>query len=174
LEGQDALKKRLKSYFETQGIDVSLALGQIENKQLAGALFGLISGLLQIMTFLVAIVGGIGLSGTLSINVMERRREIGVMRAVGASSGDVARIFMGEGLLLGVLSWAQAVPLSMVGARFFVQALGEALNFPFFYRYTLTGTWLWLAIVIILSLGASWLPARRATQISVRESLAYE
>jgi ABC-type lipoprotein release transport system permease subunit len=36
------------------------------------------------------------------------------------------------------------------------------------------GLWIWLGIVLVLSLGASWLPARRATQISVNESLAYE
>jgi putative ABC transport system permease protein len=81
---------------------------------------------------------------------------------------------MAEGLMLGILSWAIAVPLSVLGARFFVDALGGALNFPFFYTYSLNGMWLWLGIIIALSIVASWLPARRATQISVRESLAYE
>ncbi|MEK7327658.1 MAG: FtsX-like permease family protein, partial [Chloroflexota bacterium] len=174
LEAQQSLKKRLQTHFESQNIEVVLAVGQIENKQMAGALWDLIGGLLQLMTFLVAVVGSIGLSGTLSINVMERRREIGVMRAVGASSGDVAVIFMGEGLLLGVLSWLQAVPLSMIGARFFVDALGQALSFPFAYHYSYNGMWVWLLIILVLSVVASWLPARRATQISVRESLSYE
>ena len=174
LEAQESLKKRLQTHFESQNIEVVLAVGQIENKQMAGALWDLIGGLLQLMTFLVAVVGSIGLSGTLSINVMERRREIGVMRAVGASSGDVAVIFMGEGLLLGVLSWLQAVPLSMIGARFFVDALGQALSFPFAYHYSYNGMWVWLLIILVLSVVASWLPARRATQISVRESLSYE
>jgi len=173
-EAQEAIKQYLLDYFKAQGIRVTFSVGQIENRRLAGVLWGLIGGLLQLMTFLVAVVGGIGLSGTLSINVMERRREIGVMRAVGASSGDVAFIFMGEGLLLGLLSWAQAVPLSLLGARYFVEALGQALNFPFFYSYSWTGTWIWLGIIVALALAASWFPARRATQISVRESLAYE
>jgi putative ABC transport system permease protein len=171
---QDRLKKLLQDYFEAQGIGVTLAIGQLENRELASALFGLISGLLQLMTVLMAMVGSIGLSGTLSINVMERRREIGVMRAVGASSGDITLIFAGEGLLLGLLSWALAVPLSMLGAQFFVQTLGVAMNFPLAYRYAPLGVVLWLGIIVVLSLFASWLPARRATQISVRESLAYE
>jgi putative ABC transport system permease protein len=173
-ETQERVKTLLKVYFEKSNISASLSTGQIENKRLAGVFWGLIGGLLQLMTLLVAVVGSIGLSGTLSINVMERRREIGVMRAVGASSGDVAYIFMAEGLMLGILSWAIAVPLSVLGARFFVDALGGALNFPFFYTYSLNGMWLWLGIIIALSIVASWLPARRATQISVRESLAYE
>jgi ABC-type lipoprotein release transport system permease subunit len=106
--------------------------------------------------------------------VIERRREIGVMRAVGASSGDVAFIFAGEGLLLGLLSWIVAVPLGLFGAQFFVEALGRAIAFPFFYRLSFSGAVTWVVIIVALSLLASWLPARRATQISVRESLAYE
>jgi len=173
-ETQDRVKNGLKVYFDQNNITSSLSTGQVENKRLSGVLWSLVGGLLQLMTLLVAIVGSIGLSGTLSINVMERRREIGVMRAVGASSGDVAFIFMGEGLLLGVLSWAIALPLSMIGAQFFVNALSGALNFPFFYRYSFNGLWSWLGIILVLSVVASWWPARRATQISVRESLAYE
>jgi putative ABC transport system permease protein len=173
-EAQEQVKKELQDYFKAQGVDITFSVGQIENRRLSSTLWDIIGGLLQMMTLLVAIVGSIGLSGTLSINVMERRREIGVMRAVGASSADVALIFMGEGLLLGVISWAQAVPLSMLGARYFVDALGNALQFPFAYQYSVAGMWAWLGIIVGLSLAASWLPARRATLISVRESLAYE
>ncbi len=171
---QDALKGRLKQYFDSNKIHTTLVTGRLENKELTEALWSVVGGLLQIMTVLVAVVGSIGLSGTLSINVMERRREIGVMRAVGASSGDVAVIFMGEGLLLGIISWLVAIPISTFGARYFVKALGDALTLPFDYRYSYDGLWWWLVIIIVLSIVASWLPARRATQISVRESLAYE
>ena len=173
-EAQERVKQILRDYFTGQGVDVTFSIGQIENRRMGSILWDVIASLLQLMTLLVAIVGSIGLSGTLSINVMERKREIGVMRAVGASSVDVALIFMGEGLLLGTLSWMQAVPLSMLGARYFVDALGDALQFPFAYRYSVEGMWTWLAIIVVLSLVASWLPARNATQISVRESLAYE
>jgi ABC-type lipoprotein release transport system permease subunit len=81
---------------------------------------------------------------------------------------------MGEGLLLGVLSWAQAVPISLLASRYFVQVLGEVIDFPAVYHFSVNGVWIWLAIVVALSLLASWLPSQRATQISVRESLAYE
>ena len=46
-------------------------------------------------------------------NVFERRREIGVMRATGASSFQIFRLFIGEGLLLGWLNWLTALPLSI-------------------------------------------------------------
>ncbi len=171
---QDSVVKHFEEYFDQQGVRVAFAMGQIENKELATALWSLIGGLLQLMSVLMAFVGSIGLSGTLSINVIERRREIGVMRAVGASSLDVSRIFIGEGMLLGVVSWVLAVPLSMLMARSFVRALGETIQFPFYYRYSVDGMWIWLGVIIFLSFLASWLPARRAASISVRESLAYE
>ncbi len=174
IAAQQSIERDLRDFFKAQGIDVSGTDTALEEQANANAQFSILTTLLLIMTFLIAVVGSFGLSGTLSINVLERRREIGVMRAVGASSGDVGFIFMGEGLLLGVLSWAQAVPLSLLTARYFTQAIGEVIDFPVVYHYSFTGVWIWLAVVVVLSLLASGLPARRATQISVRESLAYE
>jgi putative ABC transport system permease protein len=173
-EMQKAVEKDLRDYFAARGIDISFTLAEKEFRQQQDAAFSIITNVMQVMTVLMAVVGSLGLSGTLSINVFERRREIGVMRAVGASSFDVAAIFTGEGLLLGVASWLLAVPLSYVGGKFFVDALGQVFDLPFVYRYPVDGALTWLGIIVVLSLLASWLPARRATQISVRESLAYE
>jgi putative ABC transport system permease protein len=174
LAEQEAIEQDLRALFKAHGIEVSFSDTALSDQEQSSAQFSILTTLLLIMTFLIAVVGSFGLSGTLSINVLERRREIGVMRAVGADSRDVAFIFMGEGLLLGVLSWAQAAPISALAGRYFVQALGQVVEFPALYHYSLTGLWVWLIIVVGLSLLASWLPARRATQISVRESLAYE
>jgi putative ABC transport system permease protein len=79
----------------------------------------------MMMTILMAVVGSMGLSGTLSINVIERRREIGVMRAVGASSRDVGLVFTGEGLMLGLTSWVLALPLGLSTAPPFVWLWGK-------------------------------------------------
>jgi hypothetical protein len=83
-------------------------------------------------------------------------------------------IFMGEGLPLGVISWLQAIPLSALAGQAFVEMIGRVIDFPAQCYYSFDGVWLWLGIVTVLSLVASWLPAYRATQIRVRESLAYE
>ena len=172
-EAQTALTDDLRHTFDRLGIDLGLVRTAAESQEEAGALFSFLTTILMTMAVVMAVVGSIGLSGTLSINVIERRREIGVMRAVGASSLDVALIFMGEGLLLGLTSWALAVPLSVLAGRPFVEAIGKVIEFPAEYQLALSGLWIWLIIVVVLSLVASWLPARRATQISVNESLAY-
>ena len=169
-----SIEASLNEYFEAEGMRVAYSTTALENKELANAQFSILTTTLLLMTVLIAAVGGLGLSGTLSINVMERTREIGVMRAVGASSSDIGRIFMGEGLLLGLLSWLIALPLSSFAGKEFVIALGRILDFPFQYLYSAESIWLWFIIIFIISVSASWLPSRRATQISVRESLAYE
>ncbi len=171
---QQAVEKDLRDYFETQGMEIGYTALAIEDREQASAQFGILVQVLMIMTILMAVVGSIGLSGTLSINVIERRREIGVMRAVGASSRDVGFVFTGEGLMLGIASWLLAVPLGMAASPLFVKVLGDVIDFPAEYYPGVDGILLWLGVVILLSIIASWVPARRATRISVRESLAYE
>jgi putative ABC transport system permease protein len=174
LESQERLARDLKEYLDAKGLKVGFTATAASDQEQSNAQFSILTTLLLIMTFLIAVVGSFGLSGTLSINVLERRREIGVMRAVGASSGDVGFVFMTEGLLLGILSWIIAIPLSLVAGQYFVTAIGDVIDFPCIYFYSVQGVWIWLGVVTVLSIVASWLPARRATQISVRESLAYE
>ena len=171
---QNDLKDDLEQMFEVQGIGVAFVRASIEDQEQAEAQFSVLTTILMTMTVVMAVVGSIGLSGTLSLNVIERRREIGVMRAVGASSRDVGLIMVMEGMLLGVTSWLIAVPLSMVAGRPFVESIGDIIQFPGPYQLSVTGLWIWLLIVVVLSFLASWLPARRASQISVNESLAYE
>ncbi len=140
----------------------------------AGEGFDIILRRLAVMTIVIALVGGVGLSGILSLSVLERRREIGVMCAIGASSWQVIRLFVGEGMLLGLISWLIALPLSIpVAYAFTTQGLSLALNQQLVYQITPAGALLWLVIISLLAIIASALPARSASRISVRESLAY-
>lgn len=137
--------------------------------------YNLLLQLLAIMAVVIAIVGGIGLSGVLSLSVLERTREIGVMRAIGASSGQITRLFVGEGLFLGLLSWLIALPVSMpLSYGLTTGLLTTILDEEILYRFTLFGPGLWLIIICILAILASWLPARNAARVSVRSSLAYQ
>jgi putative ABC transport system permease protein len=173
LAAQQAAEKDLIDYFEAAGMPIAYTALAIEDREQTGAQIGILTQVLMIMTILMAVVGSIGLSGTLSINVIERRREIGVMRAVGASSRDVGFVFTGEGLMLGIVSWALSIPLGLLAGPMFVNTLANVIDFPTEYYPAVQGIWIWLGIVAVLSIIASWVPARRATRISVRESLAY-
>jgi putative ABC transport system permease protein len=177
--GEAEVATKLRRLYEQKKLEVSPAnifgsdtasqiVAQIQNN------FGIILTLLAAVAIVMGMVGAMGLSGALSLSVLERRREIGVMRAIGASSLRIATLFIGEGLALGLLSWLIALPFSIPAGYGMSQALGMALQGEIIFHFTMTGPLYWLIMITILSIGASWLPARTATQISVRESLAYQ
>jgi putative ABC transport system permease protein len=177
---EQATATGLRAFYEARGIDIAPG-GVINNQDTSSEVvanintqFRSIVVLLATMAVVIGIVGSISLSGALSLGVIERQREIGVMRAIGASSWDVGRLFIGEGMILGWLSWLIAFPLSLPAGRLMTEALSAALGVEIVYYYTPQGAIIWLGIITVLSVLASWLPARRATRISVRESLAYQ
>jgi putative ABC transport system permease protein len=130
---------------------------------------------LLVMAALLAVVGALGLAGAMSINVLERTREIGVMRAVGATGRAVRGIVVAEGALIGVLSWFIGVLIAVPISRVLSNAVGLGfLRTPLSYEFSLQGALIWLAAVIALSAVASLWPARNASRLSVREVLAYE
>ena len=174
-ESHRALTRALRRAYAARHVGINVMQSVSENREQNRNTFRAVTYLLLTMAVLAAVVGSIGLMGTMSINVVERGREIGVMRAIGASSVAISGIFVGEGLFLGLLSWLIAVPLSLPGARAFSNLVGHALlNRPLHFSYSLGAVQLWLAIVAVLSTVASLWPALRATKVSVREALAYE
>ncbi len=175
LEHQQATIESLRQAYTWRHIEPVLLQSASRLREQNRTQFDVITYLLLSMAILTAAVGSIGLAGTMSINVVERRREIGVMRAIGATSPAIAGIFVSEGVLLGVWSWLLAVPLSIPGAQLFSRAVGEALlQAPLDFRYSPPGVLMWLLIVILLSALASLWPALQAARVSVREALAYE
>ncbi|NOZ73678.1 MAG: FtsX-like permease family protein, partial [Chloroflexi bacterium] len=175
IEPQQQLIKALNDAFAAQGIEVDDSWSASKQWQEAQSAFGALTYLLLTMALLTAVVGGIGLMSTISINVVERAREIGMMRAIGATSLSIVSLFVSEGVQVGVISWLLAVPLSYPSARLFSNLIGKIiLQMPLDFVYSVAGMMLWLLIVVTLSMLASIWPALSASQVSVREALAYE
>jgi putative ABC transport system permease protein len=136
--------------------------------------FGVLVVFLALMAGLLAIVGVIGLTGTMSINVLESTREIGVMRATGAGHLDIYGIFITEGLVVGLLAWAIGLVVAIPMSSWLTGLIADAITTPLAATFSWQGVALWLATVIVVSVLASLLPARRASQVSVRDAIAYE
>jgi putative ABC transport system permease protein len=174
-ECERQLIQDLRDVYAANRIETSRLESASEERASMREEFEIFLYLLVMMAMLAATVGGMGIMSTMSINVIERRREIGVMRATGATSPAIAGIFVGEGILLGILSWLVAVPVSLPGARLFSDIIGETLlDIALDFTYSIGGMVLWLATAVVLSGLASLWPAIKAAGVSVREVLAYE
>jgi putative ABC transport system permease protein len=171
----EATSNALEKYFERIGLRVSSVTTLTNERAEAEVAFDAIVALLLVMAILLALVGGLGLMGTMSINVLERTREIGVLRAIGAPNRGVAQVFILEGITIGLLSWIMGALLAIPMSQGLNQAVGGAMmGVPLTYSYSMPGLWLWLAVVLMLSALASFIPARNASRLTVREVLAYE
>jgi putative ABC transport system permease protein len=170
----DDVTKRLKDVFESRNAKVAISESENEAKQANAFQFGIITSMLLMLAVIVAAVGGIALAGALSIAVVERTKEIGVLRAVGARSRSIIGMFVMEGVLQGVMSWAISVPISFLFGKPLSDALGNVMfNATLNYQYNFGAVFGWLIIVVVISAIASIMPARSATHVSVRDSLAY-
>jgi putative ABC transport system permease protein len=166
--------QQLRASFENANISVVNSQNRAELLNTVINAFSVIVTLMIAVAALIAVVGGLGLAGTMSLSVMERTREVGVMRAVGAESPDLRLMFVLEGLSIGLLSALVAFVLSIPGSTLIGQLLGTAMRQGTFdTQYSLPGYALWLVIVCVVSVVASLSPANKATKISIREALAY-
>jgi putative ABC transport system permease protein len=169
------VRQALENRFKAAGMEIRTTHTISEDRDIFGERFNIITVILLIMAFLMAVVGALGLMGTMSINVLERKREIGVMRAIGASDSAVLRIFVVEGIIIGLLSWLGGIVISQPMSRLISRQIGTAfLERPLDFQYNWFGPFYWLIIILIISAVASLLPAYNAARLSVRETIAYE
>ena len=172
----EAVYRRINDALEARQVIVSTfgSATTAEDKVFALGQFSVVTALLLVVAVVVAVVGGLGLMGSLAISVVERTREVGVMRAVGARSRTIMIMFLLEGVLQAAVSWLLAVPLAFVVARPFARALGQVmLEMDLDFKFAFSAAGVWLVCVLVIAVLASAMPAQRAARIRVSESLAY-
>ncbi|MBI5950838.1 MAG: FtsX-like permease family protein [Chloroflexi bacterium] len=172
---QLAVTSAVEKRYDRANIEVISNFLISEEREEIDAAFAIIVALLMVMTVVLATVGGLGLMGTMSLNVIERTREIGVMRAFGASSNAIFRIVIVEGLLIGMMSWILAIVLSLPISALLARNIGTAfMDYPMPATTSPGGILTWAVLVIVISVVASLFPALRAVRLTVTQVLAYE
>ena len=172
---QQKMADGIDSYFRAQGFHVSQARTGESTLRTASDSLDILVTFLLIMALLTALVGSIGLTGTMGMNVLERTREIGVMRSIGAVDREIMRTVIVEGMLIGGLSWMLGALLSFPITYLLSSIISSAIfHSQISVHFTFTGFLIWLLVVLALSAVASILPARNAARLTIREVLAYE
>ena len=172
---QKRVNDQLQAVYEAHGVQIGSSQLGAEFIESQKSQTDVLVYFMLVMASLIAVVGGLGLMGTMSINVLERTREIGVMRAIGASNGDIQSIVIIEGMVIGLLSWAVAILVAIPITSVLTTGVGLAiLTAPMPAVYDMSGIIAWLIFTLVLATIASALPARRASRLTVRDTLAYE
>jgi putative ABC transport system permease protein len=171
---QEQVLQAVQARFTALDLQATLSTGQELITQ-QRALINLLISLLLVMGVLIAVVGGLGLMGTMGMNVLERTREIGVLRSIGAENGTIFQLVLVEGALIGLISWGLSALVAIPITQFLDKSLGQALmTVPITYIFSTQGLLIWLGVVLLLSTLASLLPARSAVRLTIRDVLAYE
>jgi putative ABC transport system permease protein len=131
-------------------------------------------GVILLIASTIGIVGLIGLGSTMSTNVIERTREFGVMKAIGASGSTIRRLVVIEGVFIAVVSCVVAVIPAIVLTWAMSAGLGNLfLGTPIPLEVSALGIAIWILIVNIGAALATLAPASQAARLTVREALAY-
>ena len=131
--------------------------------------------MLLLMALVVLFVGSLGMASAMSINIIERTREIGVLRAIGATPKIIYRLFVAEGIIISagsiILGLLLAWPLSVAASDFFGNLI---MAYPFDFAFSFRGLLITLIVTSVLGWVASRAPASRSIRVSTREALSYE
>ena len=172
----DKAMEKVREKLISMGFLVSALSDTIEQ---ANKIFRIIQIILGIFGVIALIVAAIGLVNTMTISLLERTNEIGIMRAIGASPQDIKKLFLGESLIIGFLGGVGGIGIGMLGAEIFngiINVLARTLGGQpidlFVYPI-----WFIIFIIIlstIVGLIAGFWPAKRAEKLNPLEALRYK
>jgi putative ABC transport system permease protein len=142
--------------------------------------FGIFKGILGGIGGVALLVAALGIGNTMVMAVLERTREIGIMKAVGASPRDIRRLFLGEAVMVGVVGGVLGVLLGVAAGKL-IEFVVRFLNPPRAGQtppeiFTVSPLLVLgaFALAVAVALAAGWLPSRRAMRMSPVQALRYE
>jgi len=142
------------------------------DRQSALQITAILQLLLYAMVVIIAIIGAIGVVNTLTLNVLERRREVGVLRSIGGTDGRLVQIFVTEGLFLGLAGFVAGLALGVPLAQLLINLVSQsafAIDFTFQPQFVLFT----FGFALLLTVGASLGPALGAARIKISNILRY-
>jgi putative ABC transport system permease protein len=172
-QDRDEVIRRIEQELLVSKVGVESAVPLTEIRTAIGDHVLILVQTLVAMAVILAIVGALGLGSAMGVSILERTRELGVMKALGATPGRIVRMLVAEGGAIGALSWVLAFALS-IPLSYFVDRLIGTLGFlaPLPLILSAAAAAYWLALVALVTLVATLMPALRAAGMAVREALA--
>ncbi len=172
-----ALKKEIEKSIISSDLHVLYVMSDAERVKVIYDHLNIILSTIVILSFLVLTVSAVGMASSTGINIGERTREIGVMRAIGATPKKIYSLFVNEGMIISccsiIIGLILSYPLSQLAAVFFGNLmLGEKAILQ--YAFSPLGFVITLIVTLLFGWLASRIPAGNVINVTTREALSYE
>jgi putative ABC transport system permease protein len=132
-----------------------------------------ISSAIAILGLLIVAISMVGLINAVTMSVLERTREIGVLRCIGARARDIRRIFTAEGIAVSLAGWLVGIPIGYGIARMFNWLILRVINIEFGFTFPLQNIGIALIGTVVLALLIIRIPLRRAVRFKPGEAIRY-
>ena len=168
----DRTATRLEDALVSHGYEVTTEITYVAERDDA-ATYDTITTTIAVLGFLIIAISMVALVNAITMSVLERTREIGVLRSIGARARDVRRIFATEGLALVLLGWLVGIPLGYALHRLLVWLVLESINIEIDPAFPPRNVLLALAGTLVLAPAIMLAPLRRAVRLKPGEALRY-
>jgi putative ABC transport system permease protein len=142
-----------------------------------GDVLGVVTVALRIGAAVALLIGVFLVHHTVSVGVAERRRDVGMLRALGATRAQVRRVFAGEAVVIGAVGAALGVGLATILAAGALRGFAGAISNAYFAQEPAPAEISWplaltgVALGAIVSLAAAWIPASRAASLAPNDAI---
>jgi len=168
----DRTATRLEDTLVAHGYQVTTEITYVAERDDA-ATYDTITTTIAVLGFLIIAISMVGLVNAITMSVIERTREIGVLRSIGARARDVRRIFASEAMTLVLLGWLAGVPLGYALHRLLIWLVRESVNIEIDPAFPPGNIPLALAGTVVLALVIMVAPLRRAVRLQPGDALRY-
>ena len=168
----DRTTTRLEDTMNARGYDVGTEIeyvGEADNV----AQNRTVTTSIAVLGFLIVAISMVGLANAITMSVIERTREVGILRTIGARARDVRRIFVTESLAIALAGWLLGIPVGYLLDRFLVWMVKEVVNVQVPVTFPAGNIVLALVGTLVLALLITLLPIRRAVRFRPGDALRY-
>jgi putative ABC transport system permease protein len=137
----------------------------------------LINGLTAFLAFIAGIsllVGSTGIANTMFTSVLEKTKEIGIMKAIGAKNQDIMLIFLCNSAMISLVGGIIGILLGIVVVQAVLFFISMKMNAPFEFALSLKATFISTLVSIVVGLIAGLVPAKNASELKPVDALRYE
>ncbi|MGZ6705398.1 MAG: ABC transporter permease [Solirubrobacteraceae bacterium] len=168
----DATTTRVEDTLATHGYEVGTEVTYVGERDNVAA-NRILTGTITVLGFIVVAISMIGLVSAITMSVLERTREIGILRCIGGRARHIRRIFTAEGLTLALIGWVVGIPLGYALDRFLIWLFGQVIEIDLGFVFPPVNLLIALVGTVVLALLILLVSVRRAVRMRPGDALRY-